>query len=172
MTFPTSVSYAPPPAFEGDFCDANPRSTVNAGPGGLVAGAGGVTLGRFAWAAASPVDANGAPTTVTNAGTGAPMGFVHRGSNQGIITTYLAESSGVVPAGFGVTLFKSGGFWVLNRGTAAATVGQKAFANNADGTVSFANAGATVAGSTETKFICMSPGAQNTLIKISSQPNG
>lgn len=170
MTFPTSVSYAPAPAVEGDFCDANPRSTVNAGPGGLVAGPNGVTVGRFAWAT-SPNDANGAPAVVSNTGTGAPTGFLHR-EMQGIITTFLAETSNVVPSGFPITLFKSGGFWVLNRGSDAATIGMKAFANNTDGTVTFAAAGATVAGSTETKFICMSPGAQNTLIKISSQPNG
>ncbi|TXN33908.1 hypothetical protein [Methylobacterium sp. WL19] len=170
MGFPASVSYAPAPAVEGDFCDANPRSTVNAGSGGLVVGAAGVQVGRFAWAAA-PNDANGAPATVTNAGSGAPTGFVHR-ELQGLNTVFLSESTNLVPAGFAITLFKSGGFWVINRGAAAATINQKAFASNTDGSVAFAAAGATVAGFTETKWICMSPGAVGTLIKISSQPNG
>lgn len=170
MGFPASVGYAPAPAVEGDFCDANPRSTVNAGPGGLVAGAGGVQVGRFAWAAA-PNDANGAPATVTNAGSGAPTGFVHR-EMQALITTFLAETSGLIPPGSAVTLFKTGGFWVINRGSGAATTGQKVFASNTDGTVAFGAAGATVAGFTETKWFAMSPGAVGTLIKISATPNG
>lgn len=141
--FQTQVNVQPAPAVEGDFCSTNPRGTVNAGPGGIVAGAVGVTVGRFAWWQNAPVDANGTPTTVNNFGAGLPTGFVHRGQ-QGLITTYLANAGMLIPQGFGVTLFKSGDFWVKNAGATEALVGQKAFANLANGTVSFAAAGAAV----------------------------
>src|SRR5262249_14119686 len=55
----------------------------------------------------------------------------------------LADASMVIPAGFPVTLMSGGDFWVKNRGTTAAMIGQKAFASFVDGSVSFANAGAT-----------------------------
>jgi hypothetical protein len=66
-----------------------------------------------------------------------------RRSQQGFITTFLAETSmGLIP-GQMATLFASVGMWVKNNGTTAAVPGQKAFANFADGTCSFAAAGAS-----------------------------
>lgn len=170
MSFPKTVSYAPAPAVEGDFCDSNPRSTVNAGPGGLVVGPAGAVIGRFCWAT-SPNDADGAPATITNSGTGAPTGFLHR-EQQGLITAFLAESGMTMLPGMPATLFKSGGFWVRNAGSGAAAYGNKVFASNTDGSVSFGAAGATVAGSTETKWFAMSVGAAGELVKISATPNG
>lgn len=140
-TFPTQVNVQPAPAVAGDFCDTNPRATVDAGPGGLVAGAAGVGVGLFAWPDA--VNAN----AVNNAGAGIPMGFVHR-EQQALITTFLDGVSNLVPAGMGVTLFKYGGFWAKNDGTTAATIGQKAYANNANGKVSFAATGTPPSGGT------------------------
>lgn len=136
MPFPSQVNVQPAPAVAGDFADTNPRSTVNAGPGGLVAGSSGVTVGRFAWVSATTIDSDSAPATVNNFGSGMPTGFVHR-EQQGLITTYLAESGMVVPAGFPITLFNGGGFFVKNDGTGSAQVGQYAFANFADGRVTF-----------------------------------
>lgn len=135
--FQTTVGTVPAPAVAGDFCDSNPRASVDAGPGGLVAGSGGVTVGHFAWTSYAGIDADNAPTIVNSYGAGAPTGFVHR-EQQALITTYLADGSMVIPTGFGVTLFNAGGFWVKNDGTTAALRGMKAYARNSDGAVLFA----------------------------------
>ena len=51
MPFQTSVSTQPAPAVAGDFANGNPRFAVPAGPGGLIAGAAGVTIGQAPWPA-------------------------------------------------------------------------------------------------------------------------
>jgi hypothetical protein len=167
------VTTQPAPALPGDFCDTNPRASFDAGPGGLVAGTGGVTIGAFGWLnTTGPVDANGVHTQVLNSGAGAPTGFVHR-EQQGLITLYLAYAGMLIPAGFGVTLMTAGGYWVLNGSAGASVVGQKAFASLTTGAViGFAAAGGTVVGAIETKYWCMSVGAVGELVKISSWPLG
>lgn len=170
MPFPNSINYQPAPAVEGDFCSANGiRASVNAGPGGLVAGTSCI-VGRFHWLT-TPNDADGAPAVANNNGTGIPAGFLHR-ELQGLITTFLAENTMQVQPGVAVTLMKHGDYWVLNRGTTAAVKGNKVFASTTDGSINFAAAGAAVAGSVETKFYAMSPGAAGTLVKISATPEG
>lgn len=139
MGFPQQVNVVQAPAVAGDFCDVSPRSTVDAGPGAIVAGAGGLTVGRFAWVQ----DAN--YSIALNTGSGAPTGFVHR-EQQALITAFLAESSNVVPQGLPVTLHSGGGFWVKNDGTTAATRGMKAYANNSNGKISFAATGTPTSG--------------------------
>lgn len=139
--FQSQVNVQPAPGVAGDFCDTNPRASVDAGPGGLVAGASGVVVGRFAWAVYSQVDANGAPAIVNNFGSGPVTGFVHR-EQQGLITAYLGASSMTVPQGFQLGLMSEGGFWVKNDGATQALPGQKAYANFADGKVTFAATGA------------------------------
>jgi len=134
MGFPRQVNVQAAPAVAGDFCDANPRSVVDAGQGGFVAGSSGLTIGSFAWA-----------DTLTNKiansfGAGAPAGFVFR-DQQALITAYLAEASLVIPAGFPCTLFNAGGFWVLNSGSTTSAIGNKVYANNANGSVSFGPTG-------------------------------
>lgn len=136
MPFQTQVKVAQAPAVAGDFASHNPRSSALAGPGGLVAGAAGVTVGRFAW-----ID-KGDLTTVRNLGAGLPDGLVHR-EQKALITTYLGESSVVLPPGFAMTLFSSGEFWVKNDGTVQAVWGMKAFANEGDGRVLFGAAGSS-----------------------------
>jgi hypothetical protein len=138
--FQTVVNTQPAPAVEGDFCNANPRFSVNAGPGGLVAGDNGVLVGRFAWLSNEEVDANDAPAIANNFGAGPVAGFVHR-DQQGLITGYLQTSSMLVPAGFQMSLMSGGGFWARNNGNTEALPGMKAFANFADGAVFFAPAG-------------------------------
>jgi hypothetical protein len=138
--FQTVVNTQPAPAVEGDFCNKNPRFSVDAGPGGLVAGDHGVIVGRFAWISNEVVDANDAPAIVNNFGAGPVAGFVHR-DQQGLITGYLQEFSMLVPVGFQMTLMSGGGFWARNNGNTEALPGMKAFANFADGTVFFAPAG-------------------------------
>ena len=56
-------------AIAGDFSTMNPYFSVKAGPGGLVAGSGGVTTGLFAWTY-PPDDLDGSPTIVQNFGYG------------------------------------------------------------------------------------------------------
>lgn len=158
MGFQTTVNQQQAPAVEGDFCSANPRASVITGEGDFVAGVGGATVGRFAWA-----DANG---LVTNAGAGVPTGFIHR-DMQALITAWLGAASMLIPEGVAVTLHRSGDFWVKT--LTAATVDQKVFASNTDGTIKTGAAAAVIAGYTETAWFVDSAGAINELIKISKR---
>lgn len=141
------VGVQPGVGIEGDFCDSNPRYTVDAGPGGIVAGSLGLLVGRFAWLAAAPVDVDGGPQVANNFGFGIPDGFMHS-DQQGLITDYLGVKSLKLPGGFQATLFKGGGFWV--RTTTVAYRGMKAYADLSDGSVSFAATGTPATGATST----------------------
>lgn len=139
MPFQTSVNTTPALGVEGDFASSNPRSTVVAGAGGLVAGAAGVTVARFAWV--DPGDL----CTVTNSAppaalTSAPDGFVHR-EQQALITAYLAESSMVIPAGFKMELMAAADLYVKNNGSTQAIRGQKVYADLMTGKASAAATG-------------------------------
>jgi hypothetical protein len=137
------------PAVEGDFASNNPRFTVLAGPGALVAGPSGVIVGHFAWSSYAAVDFDGAPAIVNSFGSGPVMGFCGR-NMQALITTFLADASQIVPQGFGVTLFSGGDFWVKNSGTTQALPGQIAYASVANGAVNFAAASTPSTGGTST----------------------
>ena len=135
MPFPNQVYVQPGAGVPGDFASLNPRFTYNAGPGALVAGPNGLTIGRFAW-----VDPSG-DGVVNNTGIGPVSGFVGRQGQQALITVYLAESSQVIPGGNPVTLYTGGDFWVINSGAGEALIGQKAYANYSNGAVTFAATG-------------------------------
>jgi hypothetical protein len=128
MPFQTVVRLQPAPGLPGDFASANPRSSVLAGPGALVVGPAGLTVGRFAW-----VDPTG--TFASNAGSGLPAGFVHRVLGDALITTYLAETGNVIPGGYECTLFNEGDFWAVNDGANTALIGQKVYAQFGTGKV-------------------------------------
>lgn len=135
----TSVGTVPTPGFPGDRASANPFVYYAAGPGGLVAGASGVTVGRFAWVSYQGIDPDNAPTVANNfAGqlAGVPQGFVPR-EFQGLNTTYLSDAGVTVPRGFGVSLVTRGDLWVKNDGSTTALFGMKAYAKFSDGSVSF-----------------------------------
>jgi hypothetical protein len=155
MGFQTTVGVQPAPAVAGDFASANPRWNVLAGPGGLVAGVAGVTVGRFAWLSSSAIDQDNAPTILNSFGSGPVAGFIGR-HQQALITDYLADSGMRIPKGFGVTAYSGGDFWAQNDGASAVVASvltpQYAYANLADGRVSFAaaNSAATASGSTST----------------------
>lgn len=139
--FQTRVNAQPAPAVAGDFASANSNQfTVLAGPGGLVAGDMGLTVGRFAWTTDEFVDADGSPAVANNFGSGSVTGFVHR-DQQGLITTYLSDAGMTIPAGFQCSVFASGDFWAKNDGAAQALPGMKAYAGYADGKVTFAATG-------------------------------
>lgn len=142
MPFQEFVNLANPLAVAGDFASSNPRASVLAGEGALIAGPNGVTVGQFAW-----VEADG--RTVNNFGEGdvAPTGFVHR-DQQALITTYLAEASNVIPAGFPVTLFDEGDFWDVLQAGVSVVPGSALYARFSDGAlVSTLPTGASVTGS-------------------------
>lgn len=158
MPFQQQVNLTPALAVAGDFASSNPRATVLAGEGTLVAGVGGVTVGLFAWVAADG-------TVLNSAASVAPSGFVHR-EQQALITTYLAEASNVIPEGLPVTLHNEGDFWAVLTGPNAAVVGSAINAVLADGNVT---AGAAVVGtSVATRFKAQSAAAVGELVKIST----
>lgn len=159
--FQKQVNLTPAPAVAGDFASSNPRATVLAGPGGLVAGAGGVTVGKFAW-----VDTDG--TTARSRGTAAkaPSGFVHR-EQQGLITAYLGESSMNVPVGFPVTLHNEGDFWAINAGPGSLAAGDAIYANYANGDVAqAAAANASATGSMGATFTASGSGTNLTVSAV------
>ena len=163
MGFPNRVNLNPPVGIEGGFASASNTHNVLAGTAQIVADEAGVTIGRFAYADL----ATGKASTAKKTGANVAVGFVGRGSNAGLVTAYLGTDSMAIQAGFGVTLFDRGDFWVKT--TTAATVGQAVFADDTTGAISTGEAGATVAGSTEIPlFKVASVGAANSLIKISA----
>jgi hypothetical protein len=157
MGFQTTVNLQQAPAVEGDFASTNPRASVISPESGFVAGAAGVTVGQFAWVQADGV-------TVLNTGTGVPNGYVHR-EQQALITTYLAEGGMVIPAGFMVTLQRTGDYFDKVT-VAAAVVGNKAFAKLTDGTMQPGAAGATISGFVETAFVISQAAAVGELAVI------
>jgi hypothetical protein len=144
--FQAQVTTVPAIGVAGDFADANPWVTVPAGPGGLVAGAAGLAMGKFGWTQASLIDPDNAPQIVNSFGQGVPTGFVHR-TMTGLITTFLAPTSMVLPQGFPATLMSRGNFLVKNDGATTNAIGQKAYAKLSDGSVSFAATGSAATAS-------------------------
>lgn len=162
MGFQNAVNTYPSPAVEGDFASDNPRQAMVAGDSQLVTKTGGATVGRFAWA-----DGNG---LVSNAKPGsgvARLGFLAReGQPLAFITTWLSGASLLIPAGQPVTLHTNADVWV--RVTVAnASIGQKAFASNTDGTIQPGAAGASISGYTETPWFFTSAGNIGELASIS-----
>ena len=160
--FQTTVNYQPGVANAGDFASNNPRSSVLAGASQLVVGTNGLTIGAFAW-----LDSTG--TTATNAGTGAPNGFVGRQGNIGINSVYLSSASNAMLAGQPVTLYNAGDFWALNTGSGATALNQKVFASNTTGLIQTAAAGAIIAGYAETNWYAASVVGSGELVKISTK---
>ncbi len=144
MGFQKTVNIQPAPAVAGDFASSNPRSSVLAGEAQIVAGASGVTVGKFAW-----LDSAGSKAYSYGIVGQAPNGFVAR-SDQALITTYLAEAGLVIPAGFAVTMFNSGDFWALVTGATAATIGASVYATYATGDITI---GAAATGASATGLI-------------------
>lgn len=142
--FQTAVTSQPAIGVEGDFADSNPCFSVPFGPGGAISGPSGAVVGRFAWAT-PPDDADGAPASINSFGAGPVTGFVRR-EQQGLITIFLADASMVIPPGYQMTLFNGGDFLVKNAGATQARPGMKAYANFADGKVTFAATGSATGG--------------------------
>lgn len=158
MPFQKSVNINIPVGIEGDFASTNPYHTLLAGDGALKAGDNGVYVGRFAWVD----ETNG---TVTNAEiSGARFGFVRR-DQYAVITQYLAESTLLVPAGFGVTLYDGGDFWA--RFANGAVIGESVYASTTDGSVLSAST-APDSGYIDTGFKVASKAASGEIAKITN----
>jgi hypothetical protein len=138
----------------GDRASLNAIMTFDAGPGGLVADVGGVTVGNFAWVV-PPTDPNGTSSVATQSSkaflnTGANVAGLVYNVTQGLNTVFLSDAGMVIPQGLPVALAVQGDFWVVNGGSAIATVGQKAYAILDTGAVQFAATGTATAVSTAT----------------------
>ena len=166
--FQRTVYTDPAYAVEGDFASANPRASMLALAtygvdvaiaAALVAAAVGVTIGRFA-------RARNSDNTVTNAdpGVASRIGFVHR-DQPAIITPFLAGDTMLVPSGQPITLFDAGDFWARFAG--GATIGQKVYANFADGSVSAAATGAPPQGASVTATT-----ATNNVLNVTAVTSG
>lgn len=156
----TQVNAQQTPAIAGDWASGNPRAFVPAGQGGLVSGPAGVTVGRFTWLSKAQLDNDTAPAIVNNTGAGPVAGIVHR-QQQGLNTVFLSDASMLVIPGTQLAVCSAGDLWVKNDGATAALVGQKAYANVADGKVSFA-ATATPGTASATGSIAAGAGANAT----------
>jgi hypothetical protein len=117
--FQTQVNTVQAPGVAGDFASTNPFASVLGGPGALVAPAGGLVVGNFAW-----VGPNGQVSQ--SYVSGYQVGFLGR-NQQGLITQFLEDATQVVPEGFMVTLFDEGDFWAFFAD--GATVGQNVYAD-------------------------------------------
>ena len=145
--FQQTVFNQPAQGVAGDRASQNPIATFDAGPGGLVADANGITIGYFAWVS-PPTDPDGTPSWATQVnGSGNVSGLVYNWT-QALNTVFLSDAGMVIPQGLPVALATQGDFWVVNNGSTEAVVGQKAFATFGTGAVSFAAAGTTTAAST------------------------
>ena len=138
MTFQTHVNLYPAPGVVGARASQNPIKTVVAGQAGLVAGANGLAVGKFAWNSyPNSATAQGNPGQASNAAPGGvpsiPDGFVMN-NQQATNTIWLQEFGMVIPAGYPVTEMEEGDFWAANP-YADAAIGQKVFVNIFSGDV-------------------------------------
>lgn len=165
MGFPTQTNKYLATGKQGTKASANP---VYYAPGQTVAGENGVTAGTFAWATAGAEDSEiYNPNTYANTGTGAPDGLVEALTLQDYINDINSDSTMLIPAGYGVNIARSGDYFASV--TAAATVGQKVYANLTTGTVGTASAGKTWSGYVETEWSVSQGTAAAGIIIISKQ---
>lgn len=152
--FQKSIAVTPAIGIPGDFASTNPRQHLVSGTADqkMVADAAGVTMGRFAI-----LNAAG---TVTEKPTFAAvqasrLGFVHRVQGSALITTWLGESTMLVPPGRGVELFSLGDFFAIADAITGTPVrGAKVIWNPVTGAI---NIGAAVGAATvDTGFVLLS----------------
>lgn len=146
MSFQTKVNRYQNPGVEGGFAGANPRSSVVANFGTLVAGTNGCNTGRFAWANTSG--------QVSNTGTGVPTGYCGRDTLPSSLTTFLEQAGVTIAPGYPVTLYSAGEFWT--NPNAAAVPNQTIYASMVDGSSlagAAASAGTTIAAASVTGAI-------------------
>lgn len=161
--FQSAVNIYPASGVPGAFASNNPVVSTALG---RIANTP-VTIGGFCW------DDTSNPGQVKNTGTGKPLGFVARNIIYPINTLVPfpkdeenGNASNIVPAGYNVNVMVEGDFYVT--APATVTVGQKVFANTADGTINVGEAGATVSGAVETDWAFMTAGDEGDIVVISN----
>lgn len=150
MTFQRTLNRDLPRGVAGDFASTNPRNSILAGEGALVAGEP-ITVGQFAFADldTGKVYSEFAASLV--------IGFVHR-NNQAVVPLGQAASM-IIPTGKELALFSNGDFYAVAPG--AVTAGDPVYALSADGSV---RSVATDAQSTN--FVFAESAASGELVKI------
>lgn len=164
MSFQKAVNINPPIGIVGTFASIGVSHTALAGVEQFVAGTAGVIISRFAWA--DTVDGtvqNAKPTDTTNW----VNAFIERDTNIAVITDWQGKYSMTIPSGLPVSAYDRGDFYAV--ATTAATVGQKVFSSDVDGTLATGAAGATITDHTETNYTVASSGAIGAVIKITAQ---
>lgn len=136
--FQNVINAKAPPAIAGDFASVNPRASVLATEGNLVAGVGGLAVGNFAFV--NPAD----QSVHQNYVNGYQIGFLSR-VQQGLITQFLGLATMAVPRGFMVTLHDQGEFFAAFAG--GATAGQTVYADETTGAAISGSATDTVTAS-------------------------
>lgn len=152
MSFQRSLNRDLPRGVAGDFSSTNPRHSMLAGEGALVA-AEALTVGQFAFADLATGKVYAAFAA------GRRVGFVHR-NNQAIVG--LASATGAsmtIPAGREVTLFTSADVYVVAPATVA--VDDPVYAVSATGAV-----GAVATDSQTTNFVFAEAAVSGALVKI------
>lgn len=119
-----------------------------------------VTVGNFVFQGTDPANQVSAAGSVV-------AGFVERIINY---YNYTITSAGTlaIPDKTPVTVAQKGDFYVAYSQSATPTIGQKAFASTTDGSVTFADAGATVSGHVETGFVVREVRSTDGLVMISN----
>ncbi|PAO09834.1 hypothetical protein CIW60_12775 [Enterobacter roggenkampii] len=119
-----------------------------------------VTVGNFVFQGTDPANQVSASGSVV-------AGFVERIINY---YNYTITSAGTlsIPDKTPVTVALKGDFYVAYNQSATPTLGQKAFASTTDGSIVFANAGATVSGHVETGFAVREVRSADSLVMISN----
>ena len=152
--FQKAVAVTPGIGIPGDFASTNPRQHVVSGTADqrMVADAAGVTMGKFAI-----LNTDGTVTekpAFANV-TASRVGFVHRVQGTALITTWLGESTMLIPQGRGVELFSCGDFFVSADAVTGTPVrGAKVIWNPVTGAI---NIGAAVGAATvDTGFVLLS----------------
>lgn len=155
MGFPKAAEMVPAQGVAGDFASGNPKVFAW---DNYLAGENGVTIGNFVWLDSSK-------GTVSNTGSGAPLGIAHRDLR---FPNYEVQEDGTLlaPAGSSIAVIRKGDVFVT--AGAAATVGQKVFALEASGVANFGTAGGAVSSATETEWTVMTAGSQNDLVVVSN----
>ena len=150
----TSVAIEPAPAVQGD--RVNNGAIFYTAHNFLTAST--CNVGEFVWR-----DTTNPEIAVKNsAASGAPLGIVERTHEY----TGMTVDSLTVPNKANVTVVEKGAMWATADTTV--TIGLKAFAVLADGSIKFAAAGATVTGAVETGWAAFTAGATGDLVMISN----
>ena len=171
MTRQTSVNINPAPGVVGARASMNPAFSVVAGPFSLTAGALGVSVGKFAWNVYATPGGPGVANNYSPTAPTVPDGFVSN-EMQAYITTWLNDSTLVIPPGFNVTEYYRGDFWAKNV-YAEAALGQKVFANLFSGDIIGAAAGSFVTKSFGSSASFVATIAANTnLMTVASVASG